>query len=68
MPHTADISNLNGVAIIGMAGKFPGATSVDGLWRNICDGIESITFFNDSDLDPSIDDGLKKQPNYIKVR
>ncbi len=33
------------VAIIGMAGRFPGATSVAELWTNLLAGIESITRF-----------------------
>src|SRR6185369_6156889 len=33
------------IAIIGMAGRFPGARDVDALWRNLRDGVESITFF-----------------------
>ncbi|WP_117214018.1 type I polyketide synthase [Allorhizocola rhizosphaerae] len=31
------------VAVIGMAGRFPGASNVDEFWRNLADGIESIT-------------------------
>jgi acyl transferase domain-containing protein len=33
------------IAIVGMAGRFPGARDVDELWRNLRDGVESITFF-----------------------
>jgi len=33
------------IAIIGMAGRFPGARDVDALWSNLRDGVESITFF-----------------------
>ncbi|GAG19839.1 unnamed protein product, partial [marine sediment metagenome] len=41
---------------------------VDTLWQNLCEGIESITFFDDDELDPSIDPLLRDQPNYIKAR
>ena len=30
------------IAVIGMAGRFPGAADVDELWRNLRDGVESI--------------------------
>lgn len=30
------------VAVIGMAGRFPGAEDVDRFWRNLLDGVESI--------------------------
>ncbi|NOK00991.1 MULTISPECIES: type I polyketide synthase [Myxococcus] len=34
------------VAIIGMAGRFPGARDVDTLWANLREGVESIRFFS----------------------
>src|SRR5918994_1048761 len=40
----------DGVAIIGMAGRFPGARDVDELWRNLRDGVDGITTFSDDDL------------------
>jgi phthiocerol/phenolphthiocerol synthesis type-I polyketide synthase E len=30
------------LAVIGMAGRFPGAADVATLWRNLCDGVESV--------------------------
>ena len=38
------------VAIVGMAGRFPGANDIDALWRNIRDGVESVTAFADQEL------------------
>ncbi len=32
----------DGIAIIGMSGRFPGARSVAELWQNLCDGVESL--------------------------
>ncbi len=60
--------DLDGIAIIGMVGKFPGADHIDQLWQNLCDGVESIAHFVDEDLDPSIDPQLSKYPNYVKAR
>ncbi|OUL34269.1 beta-ketoacyl synthase [Nostoc sp. T09] len=59
---------IDGVAIIGMVGRFPGAGNVDDLWRNLCEGVESTTFFQDEELDPSIDPNLCKDPSYVKAR
>ncbi|MBR8830448.1 MAG: D-alanine--D-alanyl carrier protein ligase [Chroococcopsis gigantea SAG 12.99] len=56
------------IAIIGMVGRFPGAGDVEELWKNLADGIASITFFTDAQLDPSIDPDLKNNPNYVKAR
>jgi amino acid adenylation domain-containing protein len=41
----------SGVAIIGMTGRFPGADSVEQFWTNLCDGVESITFFTPDQLE-----------------
>jgi len=66
-PTQTDDSAL--VAIIGMAGRFPGAADVNALWRNIRDGRETITFFSDRELaDAGIDAGVLKSPAYVKAR
>ncbi|QCO55740.1 acyltransferase domain-containing protein [Pseudorhodobacter turbinis] len=42
---TLDLPEPNGleIAIIGMAGRFPGATDIEAFWANLRDGVESIT-------------------------
>ncbi|OUL18203.1 type I polyketide synthase [Nostoc sp. 106C] len=59
---------IDGIAIIGMVGRFPGARNVDEFWRNLCEGVESTTFFQDEELDPSIDPNLCQDPSYVKAR
>lgn len=44
------INRSEPIAIVGMAGRFPGAASVSELWRNLCAGRESITFFSDEEV------------------
>ncbi|GAB3784608.1 hypothetical protein GCM10028818_44600 [Spirosoma horti] len=56
------------VAVIGMAGRFPGADTIDELWTLLKDGKETIRFFSDQELDPSIPDRLKADPTYVKAR
>jgi phthiocerol/phenolphthiocerol synthesis type-I polyketide synthase E len=41
------IETMNGIAIIGMAGRFPGARNVEQLWDNLINGIESVTAFKE---------------------
>jgi phthiocerol/phenolphthiocerol synthesis type-I polyketide synthase E len=56
------------IAIIGMAGRFPGAGNVDELWRNLRDGVESITFFTDEQLRArGVDAALLRDPDYVKA-
>jgi acyl transferase domain-containing protein/acyl carrier protein len=65
-----DIHNaLKGIAVIGMAGRFPGAKSVDQFWQNLRDGVESISFFTDDELvNSGLDPALLRDPNYVKAR
>jgi acyl transferase domain-containing protein len=58
----------HGIAIVGMAGRFPGADSVDALWQNLVAGVESISFFSDEELlAAGVDPDLIKNPDYVKA-
>ncbi|WP_413988224.1 amino acid adenylation domain-containing protein [Labrys okinawensis] len=59
---------LNAVAVIGMAGRFPGARNVGTFWRNLCDGVESITRFEDSELEDSFGPEVRRAPNFVRAR
>ncbi|HKI03851.1 MAG TPA: beta-ketoacyl synthase N-terminal-like domain-containing protein, partial [Thermoanaerobaculia bacterium] len=48
--QTHDLS----IAIVGMAGRFPGARDVEQFWRNLAAGVESIRFFEREELEASI--------------
>lgn len=41
---------VGGIAIVGMAGRFPGAADVDTFWSNLCAGVESVVPFCETDL------------------
>jgi 3-oxoacyl-(acyl-carrier-protein) synthase/thioesterase domain-containing protein len=38
------------IAVIGMAGRFPGAPDVRRFWKNLSEGVESVRFFDDDEL------------------
>jgi acyl transferase domain-containing protein len=40
------MKTMEPIAVIGMAGRFPGARDLDQFWRNLRDGVESITRFS----------------------
>ena len=61
-------SETDGVAVVGMVGRFPGAASLEELWRNLCGGVESITRFSLDELGPGIDDETKSDPDYVPAR
>lgn len=57
------------IAIIGMAGRFPGADDVDAFWLNLCAGTESIsTFTNDELRAAGIPEHLLNDSEYAKAR
>src|SRR4051794_36283150 len=49
-PQDPDLS----IAIVGMAGRFPGAGNVEEYWRNLAAGVESIRFFAPEELEGSV--------------
>ncbi len=56
------------VAIIGMAGRFPGADNVERLWENLCNDVESVTFFDDAQLTESgVSPAVWQNPSYVKA-
>jgi phthiocerol/phenolphthiocerol synthesis type-I polyketide synthase E len=57
------------VAVIGMAGRFPGSPNVDAFWQNLRDAREGITFFSDDEMRAEgVSEELLARPNYIKAR
>src|SRR3954464_8700325 len=44
--------NMTGqeIAVVGLAGRFPGAASTNEFWRNLREGVESIRVLSDSEL------------------
>ena len=56
------------IAIISAAGRFPGAADINMFWKNIKNGVESITFFTDEELrKANIDPGIYSDSNYVRA-
>ncbi len=56
------------VAVIGMAGRFPGAPDLDTFWRNLRDGVESISALSDADLAAAgVPAALRDDPAYTPI-
>jgi amino acid adenylation domain-containing protein len=64
------MSEYEGIAIIGMAGRFPGADSVEDFWANLVAGKEGITFFSDAELAESglCAEALRRGGQYVPAR
>ncbi len=61
---------MNGleIAVIGMAGRFPGARDVGEFWRNLCAGVESIAVFSEEELAArGVSRALLERPEYVRA-
>ncbi|MEM6472034.1 MAG: amino acid adenylation domain-containing protein, partial [Planctomycetota bacterium] len=55
-------------AIVGMAARMPGASTLAEYWENLIEGRESIKFFTEEELDPSLDAHESGSENYVRAR
>src|SRR5208337_3086660 len=63
-----ETDRLDSVAVIGLAGRFPGASNVEQFGRNLFAGLESVTTFTDEQLlSAGVEPSLVKAPNYVKA-
>lgn len=54
MEEQEEQSAHEGIAIIGISGRFPGADSVEQFWQNLVAGIDSISHFSEDALEYSV--------------
>jgi acyl transferase domain-containing protein len=54
------------VAVIGMAGRFPGAENIEEYWRNLRDGVESLTVLSGEEL-KLVPPEIRRSPHYVPV-
>ncbi|WP_431356833.1 beta-ketoacyl synthase N-terminal-like domain-containing protein [Komarekiella delphini-convector] len=60
--------NNSEIAIIAVAGRFPGAKDIESFWQNIHDGVESISRFTDEELlESGVSPDLLSNSNYVKA-
>src|SRR5262245_9017924 len=55
------------VAIVGLAGRFPGAENLSQFWHNVRDGVESLDTYTDAELEAAgISLELRNDPNFVR--
>jgi acyl transferase domain-containing protein/thioesterase domain-containing protein/acyl carrier protein len=55
------------IAVVGMAGRFPGARTPAELWQNVRRGVESVRPLSDEELrEAGVDPALLEDPHYVK--
>ena len=65
---SATPSPANAVAIVGLAGRFPGARDPEEFWRNLVAGVESISRFSEAELEDAFDETVRRAPNFVRAR
>jgi len=56
------------IAIVGMSGRFPGAPTLQQFWKNLSEGVESITRFTDEELlAAGVPGEWVEDPRYVKA-
>jgi acyl transferase domain-containing protein len=59
---------LFGIAVIGMAARFPGASDVDQFWHNLTAGVESIRPFTEEELAAAgVDEATRNDPRFVNA-
>jgi amino acid adenylation domain-containing protein len=61
-------TNAEPIALIAMAGRFPGAADIEQFWDNLVAGRESISFFSDAELDAGVSAASRADPAYVRAR
>ena len=57
------------IAVVGLAGRFPGAPDLGAFWRNLRGGAESITFYTDDELKRlNVDPAWLNNPSFVRAR
>ena len=66
----SSLNSEEGIAIIGMALRFPGANDPDEFWNNLVNGIDSISHFSADELEPSLFElaVVRAGENYVRAR
>ncbi|MFJ3793114.1 SDR family NAD(P)-dependent oxidoreductase [Kitasatospora sp. NPDC090091] len=60
---------LDQIAVVGMAGRFPGAPDVQTFWRNLEQGRESVTAFSEQELlAAGVGPALLGRDGYVRAR
>ena len=69
MPYSEGNEKMESVAIIGMAGRFPGSQNIQVYWNNLVNGVNSISFLNEELIEKyKIDAKILNHPNFVKSR
>src|SRR2546428_5924299 len=64
-----DVSGTE-IAVVGMAGRFPGANTIDALWENLRNGVESVSTISNEEWaeEAAVHPSFLERPDLVKAR
>ena len=66
---TTGPSLSDGIAVIGMSGRYPGAHNLEEFWEILRDGRETITYYTDEQfIQAGFDPDIVSDPSFVKAR
>jgi phthiocerol/phenolphthiocerol synthesis type-I polyketide synthase E len=66
--HPLPVVSQNDIAIVGMAGRFPGAATLEQFWENIRCGMVSVTHFDEAELRAAgVSEADLASPDYVRA-
>ncbi len=66
-PYATKGFPTHAIAVIGMAGRFPGAPDIESYRRLIANGVDAFQAFSDAEMDvASVPDALRRDPAYVR--
>jgi acyl transferase domain-containing protein/acyl carrier protein len=66
--HKKRARDWGDIAIIGMSGRFPGASNISEFWQNLHDGVESVRVLEDEELARAgVDSAALENPHFVPV-
>jgi acyl transferase domain-containing protein len=69
LPKQVVAQEHSDIAIVGMAGRFPGASSLEAFWQHLVNGQELIHFFTEEELKKAVvDSAIYQHPNFIGAK
>jgi phthiocerol/phenolphthiocerol synthesis type-I polyketide synthase E len=66
--ESGDVPGARDIAVVGMAGRFPGARDLGQLWANLRDGVEAVTWLSGEELlAAGVEPELLANPRYVRA-